>query len=301
MKFNTSQTDHTLDLAAALTAANRKQYHQTKNLRPLLYHFRAQAITLGGDTDPIEFASAANTWTTKNAVVKLGAMYRKQMRDNSISIKQLPRYGRELRLSLQTGTDGYDHASGSDGFAGSATLDDDATAGNSLYPRDVADASLFNAYTNTDGTSATYYNSNMLSLISIPETTADGEPETVVVCLTGTSDHDANDLALIPEYLASRRNSHDHSEIDADIPSDDNLLMRIGATANEHFDDIIDAVEETGALRPYDEAGANKLVHQGAIMAAGDYCSGVAPLGLLNLKCNADAKFLLTVTAITEM
>ena len=55
-----------IDLAASLTAVNRKQYHQTKNLKPLLYHWRAQCVTLGSDTDPIFFETAANTWTTRS-------------------------------------------------------------------------------------------------------------------------------------------------------------------------------------------------------------------------------------------
>lgn len=299
MQFHTSQTEHTMDLASALTAANRKQYHQTKKYKPLLYHWRAQCITLGSDTDPIYIASAPNTWTTKNAVVKLGAMYRKQLRDNGITNRMLPRYGRELRLALETGV-GYDHGEGADGY-GSATLDDDAGAGVTLYPRDVEGASLFNSYTNTDGASITYYSGNRLTTISVPETTADGEPEVVVPSLLGTTDHGANDLAVIPEFLASRRNLHDHVETDHDLPSDDNLLMRIGSTAEEHFDDIVDAIEDGNRNRPYDEAGSNKLVTQGALMAAGDYASGVAPLGLLNIRSNNDAKFLLWVTAITEM
>lgn len=73
---------------------------------------------------------------------------------------------------------------------------------------------------------------------------------------------------------------HDHDEKDSNIPSDDNLLMRIGAAANEHFDDVVEAIEDVGDRRPYNEAGANALVMQGALMAAGDYCSGVAPLDL---------------------
>lgn len=299
MQFHTSQVESTIDLAAALTASNRKQYHQTKGYKPLLYSWRAQCITLGSDTDPIYFASAPNTWTTKNAVVKLGAMYRKQLRDNGISNRMLPRYGRELRLALETSV-GYDHGSGSDGY-GSATLDDDAAAGVTLFPRDIEGASVFDSFVNSDGATITYYNGNRLTTISVPETTADGEPETVVPSLLGTTDHGENDLAVIPEFLASRRNMHDHEEMDHDLPSDDNLLMRIGSTAEEHFDDIVDAIEDGSRNRPYDESGANSLVTQGAIMAAGDYTSGVAPLGLLNIRSNNDAKFLLWVTAITEM
>ena len=285
-------TTISLDLASMLTSINRKQYHQTKNLRPLLYHFRVQGIAM--DSAVMKFGSAANTWTTKNAVVKLGAMYRKQLRDNGISIRQLPRYGRELRLALAVGV-GYDHGSGSDGFAGSATLT------NTAFPEDIDGATVFAGYTGSDGTSITQFTANDLTLISVPEMTADGEPETVVVSLTGTSSQDSNDMALIPEYLASRRNTADEFEEDVDFPSDDNLLMRIGATAGEHFDDIIDALEDTGDQRPYNEAGANQIVPQAIVCNAGDYASGVAPLGLLEFNGTANQEFLIWVTAITEM
>lgn len=301
MYFIAENADQVLDLSAALTAANRKQYHQTKNLKPLLYHWRAQAIDLGTNTPPIVFAGAQNNWTTRNAVISLGRQYRKQLSDNGIKIKQLPTYGREMRLGLQTSY-GYEHASGADGFSATATLEDNTSVAGKVYvPEDYSGSALFSSYTNTDGTAVTYYNSNALTLISVPEMTADGEPEAVVVSLTGTTNQDNNDMALIPEFLASRRNRHDHTELDADFPSDDSILMRIGAAAGEHYDDVVDAVEETGSTRPYDEAGCNKLVTQGALMNKGDYCSGVAPLGLLHVDSAADCKFLLTVTAITEM
>ena len=299
MKFHTSRVEHTIDSSACLTASNRKQYDQTKSYRPLLYHIRAQCITLGSDSDPIQFATAANTWSTKNAVVKLGAKYRKQLRDNDITMSMLPKYGRELRLALETAVR-YDHGSGADGY-GPATLDDDDADGLALYPRDVEGASLFNSYANTDGTTATFYNSNRLTTISVPATTVDGEAKTVVPCLLGTTDFANNDLAVITEYLGSRRNAHDHEELNHDLPHDDNILNRIGSASQEHFDDIVDSLEDGNVLRPYDEAGANKLVVQGALMAAGDYCSFVAPLGLVSVRSNNDAKFLFTVTAITEM
>lgn len=298
MYFITENASQYIDCAAALTAINRKQYHQTKSMRPLAYHVRAQCITTGTDATPILFGAAANTWTTRNAVVMLGAMYKKQLRENNIRIGQLPAYGRELRLSLKT-NEGYAHGSGSDGY-GDATLDDSG-GGKVFVPEDIDAAGVFSAYTNSDGDSVTFFNSNDLTVLSIPEATADGEPETVVPSLTGTSNHGENHLAVIPEYLASRRNIHDHVEVDHDLPEDTNLLMRLGSSSDEHFDDVVDAIEETGTYRPYDEAGANKVVVQGALMAAGDYTSFVAPLGLIEVNGNADSKFLLTVTAITEM
>ena len=292
--YKATGTVHYLDLAASLTAINRKQYHQTKNLKPLAYHVRAQAVTMDSGVTPIKFSTAPNTWTTRNAVTMLGAMYSQQLSKNNIRRSQLPTYGREMRLALNTAA-GYTHGAGSDGFAGSATL------ASNLQPVNNGGTEFFADYTGSDGTTISYETANDLSLFSIPEATADGEPETVVPALIGTTNHDDNDLAVISEYLKSRRNQHDETEVDLDLPSDDSLLIRLGSSADEHLDDVIDAIEETGDQRPYNEAGANTQCLQGALMAAGDYCSFIAPLGLIRFDGHADHDWFITVSAITEM
>jgi len=157
-------------------------------------------------------------------------------------------------------------------------------------------------YTNTDGATVTYEGANDLTIFAVPaDNTATITAEAVVASLIGTTDHANNDLAVIPEYLASRRNAHDHVEVDHDIPSDTSLLLRLGATTPAQLDDILDAVEQYGTERPYNEASANTLYMQGMLGVVGDYCSFVAPLGLIKVDGNADSKFLLTVSAITEM
>lgn len=291
--------DRVIDSAAALTAINRKQYHQTKSYKPLLYHWRAQCISLGDSSTPVIFSTAPNTWTTRNAVTKLGAMYHKQLKGNNITKSMLGRYGRELRFALKTG-EGYTHASGADGFQ-VATMD--ISGGNSVLTpvQEDGSTSAFADYTNSDGATVSYGGSNTLTTISIPEATAAGEPETVVCSLVGTSNHGENDFAVIPEYLASRRNLDDHDEADHSLPEDTSLMLRIGSTADEHLDDVIEATEVIGVTRPYNEAGANALYPQGVLAAVGDYASGVAPLGLIQVDGCTNAKFLFTVTAITEM
>ena len=300
MYFTPSGTAHYIDLAAALTAVNRKQYHQTKNMKPLLYHVRAQMIDIDSSATKLSFATAPNTWTTRNAVTMLGAMYKKQLSNNGLSRRQLPVYGREMRLALETSA-GYSHGSGSDGFQ-SATLADQLT------PVTYGETSFFQDYTvtglgsdATDDITVSYASSNDLTLFAIPETTADGEPETVVASLLGTTNHGNNDLAVVPEYLKSRRKADELSEIDVETVSDDSLLLRMGAGSDEHFDDIVKASELYGDQRPYNEAGAAKQIPVAAITAKGDYCSFVAPLGLMKVNTHADHSFFLTVTAITEM
>ena len=229
----------------------------------------------------------------------LGAQYAKQLKKNEIRVSSLPKYGREMRLALETSV-GYAHGTGAYGF-GDATLDN-AGANKVHMPRDGQAAESFVDYTNTDGATVTYEGANDLTIFAVPaDNTATITAEAVVASLIGTTDHANNDLAVIPEYLASRRNAHDHVEVDHDIPSDTSLLLRLGATTPAQLDDILDAVEQYGTERPYNEASANTLYMQGMLGAVGDYCSFVAPLGLIKVDGNADSKFLLTVSAITEM
>ncbi len=298
MYFVSNNANQVIDCAAALTAVNRKQYHMTKNLKPLLYHVRAQCVTTGGDADPIRFATAPNTWTTRNALTMFGKQYAKLLRNNSLRRGMLGTYGKEIRYGLSTGL--YTHASGADGFGPAYLIAEDGA--NSAYsPRDIDGATIFDDYTNSDGAAVTYEGSNTLTTVAVPEVGASGEPETIVPSILGTSSHADNDFACVPEYLASRRNLHDHDEADHSLPENTSLMLRIGSTSDEHTDDHVKALEVVGVTRPYDEAGANTLHMQGLLMAAGDYSSFVAPCGLIKVEGNADSKFLLSVTAITEM
>lgn len=293
MHFKATGTTKHLDLSAALTAVNRKQYHQTRNLKPLAYHVRAQAVDLNSGV--IKFATAANTWTTRNAVSMLGKKYAAHLKNNGLRRSQLPTYGRELRLALATAETGFSHASGSLGF-GTASL-------TAEFPSTWAEGSMMADYTVSDGSGSTvtFGTGNEMTLIAVSDTSADGEPQTVVSCLTGTTNFDDNKLAVIPEYLISRRNAADEVEVDHEMPSDTSILHRIGSTSDEHADDVVDALEETGDHRPYNMAGANLLCPQGFLGALGDYCSFVAPLGLIEVQSADNAQYLITVTAITEM
>lgn len=90
----------------------------------------------------------------------------------------LPKFGKELRLAIATSA-GYSHGAGADGFGQVASY-------SGLMPRTgvVGDSGeIFADYTNSDGSSVTDANANELSTISIPEATADGEPEVVVISL----------------------------------------------------------------------------------------------------------------------
>lgn len=291
LHFKATGTSKHIDLAAALTAVNRKQYHMTRKLKPLAYHYRAQAVSIpSGD---IRFSTAANTWTTRNALTMFGAMYKKQLRNNNIRIGQLPKYGREIRYALTTGEKGFSHASGSDGY-NTATL-------TAEVPSDWSETSLFASYTTSDGDGTiSYSDGNELTLVTVASDHQGLPPQTIVPCITGTSNFEDNKLAVIPEYLGSRSNTSDEVE-SLQIPDSTSLMMRIGSTSEENFDDVVEAVDETGDHRPYNLDGANLLVPQGFLGVVGDYTSGVAPCGLIQVDCADDAEYLITVTGITEM
>ena len=292
--FKATGTQKHLDLAAALSAINRKQYHHTKKLRPLAYHVRAQAVDLASGT--IKFSTAANTWTTKNALTMFGAKYRDHLKMNGIKVSDLYTYAREIRYALTTAETGFTHSSGGDGFAGSPVL-------TAEFPSDWSENTIYADYNLSDGDTFTnaYQNSNELTMVSLPETAADGEPETLVPSLTGTSSHGDNKIAVIPEYLNSRRNSPDEERESLRLPDDTSLMHRLGSAQDEHADDAIRALEMIGEFKPYNEAGANMLVPQGFLGAVGDYSSFVAPCGLIQVDCADNAEYLITVSAITEM
>ena len=292
--FKATGTQKHLDLPAALSAVNRKQYHQTRKLKPLAYHVRAQAVDLASGT--IKFSTAANTWTTKNALTMFGAKYRAHLKMNGIKVSDLYTYAREIRYALTTAETGYSHSSGGDGYSGTPGL-------TAEFPSDWSEATLMADYDLSDGStlSNAYQYSNELTMVSLPEAEADGEPETIVPGITGASDHDNNKIAVIPEYLNTRRNRPDEERESIALPDDTSLMGRLGSSQDEHFDEAILALEKIGEYKPYNEAGANMLVPQGFLGGLGDYTSFVAPCGLIQVDCADNAEYLITVSAITEM
>ena len=82
--------DQYVDLAACLTAANRKQYHQVKkDGTPLCYAFTISSVN-GNNSKTGKVATVANSWTTRNAVKMAAIGWKKQLSHAGVRIRDLP-------------------------------------------------------------------------------------------------------------------------------------------------------------------------------------------------------------------
>ena len=86
-----------LDIPAALTAVNRKQYHQfTAKGDPLCYTVTVTGLITDRE---LKFCTAPNTWTTRNAAKKTAAGWMEQMKNSNIRMSELPTYARRFRCA----------------------------------------------------------------------------------------------------------------------------------------------------------------------------------------------------------
>ena len=289
-----------LDIAAALSAVNRKQYHQcTASGDPLCYTVTVKAIA---SSKILSFTMAANTWTTRNAAKKVAVGWKEQMKNSGIRISELPTYARRFRCAFDSGA----HASG----ANSQSLQ------KHMVPDDAGGKRLFTAYEGQDPAAVdiTYSNSNEIVMLSIA---SDANPDEAYRCsLLGDTDAANTSFAMIYEYLKSRRNMRSRSDPDVEFPDDDGLLNTIFATSESLADDVTEAVDDYNIARPYSELG-----NVGATPERNDACVGVvgaivepsvanfsetfsAPLGLIKMSGFGLAggdQFIVDVEAVYEM
>jgi len=260
-----------IDLAAALSAVNRKQYHQVKrNGQPLCYAITVTALsTKSGFT----VQTAENNWTVKNAVKKAAIGWKRQLKHGGIKDSDLPTYAKRFRVGMEESA----YSSG----AGLQTL------ANHLVPilGDMV-TSGFEVYTDSLGNPASYTTTNEIVMVPVE---TDPDVGTVVeyrMKLLGTTT--SGNLGIVCEFMKSRRNIRDASDPDIEFPDTDNLLDPLFATADELTDDIVEAAEQFNTQRPYDETGTCEL-YTGGVFYATAGASGiqsvtmVAPLGLLKI------------------
>ena len=96
-----TSTANVIDASSAMTAVNRVQYHQFKGNTPLNYHMTITCVRGGFKSDgapAIEVITLPNTWTTRNALVKTSAGWKKQLRSAGIKLSDLSTYGRRMRV-----------------------------------------------------------------------------------------------------------------------------------------------------------------------------------------------------------
>ena len=260
-------SDVYLDIPAALSAVNRKQYHQvTAAGDPLCYTVTVSAVA---STKILTPCTAPNTWTTRNAVKKTAVGWKKQLKNSGIRMSELPTYARRFRCAFDLG--------------GHTQAENTQELYNHLVPDDCEGDRLFTAYEgqNPADPDITYFNSNEVVMLSIA---SEANPDEAYRChLLGDTNAAFTAFGMISEYLKSRRNMRTDSDPTVEFPDDDGLMNTIFATSESLADDVTDAVDDYNINRPYDETSATKSV-LGAAVASGvaNYTETFsAPLGLI--------------------
>ena len=285
-------TDVYLDIAAALTAVNRKQYHQfTAKGDPLCY---TVTITNLKSSKALQVCTAPNTWTTRNAAKKTAVGWKAQMRHAGIRLSELPTYARRFRCA-------FDKSAHPSGANSQGLL-------NHLVPDGCDGTRLFTSYDAPDGTAVTYADSNEIVMVSIADEAVPGEGYRCA--LLGASDPINTSFAMIQEYLRSRRNMREETDMETEFPDADGMMNTLFAVSEELADDVITAVDDYNISRPYSEVNAQESVFGAKVTAATTNYKETfsAPLGLLKFN-NPDSggsftdgdEFIIDVEAVYEM
>ena len=278
-----------LDIPAALTAVNRKQYHQfTSAGDPLCY---TVTITAVAGAKPIVPCTAPNTWTTKNAAKKTAIGWKRQLKNAGIRLSELPTYARRFRCA-------FDYGGHSSGTNGQSLL-------NHLVPDGCDGTRLFTSYDAPDGSAISYATSNEIVMVPIGSEAVPGEAYRMA--LLGDTNAGNTSFAMIFEYLKSRRNMREETDMTTEFPDTDGLMNTLFAVSEELADDVVGAVDEYNIERPYSEANASEAV-LGALVhnATTNYRETFsAPLGLIKFVGEfglvEDTAFIVDVEAVYEM
>ena len=284
------EDDIYLDLAAALTAVNRKQYHQVKsNGDPLCY---SVSVTQIATSKPFEVYTAPNTWTTRNAAKKTAVGWKTQMKHAGINLRDLPTYARRFRCAFEASA--VDTAINAQHLAFH------------LCPDGADGTILFDPYTSPDGGTVNYDNANDIVLLPISE---DDPDEAYKACLLGTTNGAGMTFGMVHEFLLSRRNMREETDMTTEFPSSVGLMNTLYAVSEELADDVVGAVDAYSTTRPYTESNAQEAVFGAEVPLGGVAVATMsfeAPLGLLKFKpfgsaWAGDDRFIIDVHAIYEM
>jgi len=277
-----------IDIAACLTAVNRKQYHQvTKSGDPLCYTVTVTNVT---SAKPLEFCTAPNTWTTKNAAKKTAVGWKEQMKNSSIRMSELPTYARRFRCAYDLDAVGQ-------------ALDQGLTL--HLVPDGCDGSRLFTPYDAPDGSAIDYFNSNEVVYLAVDDTMAQPGYKPHLIGATA-GDH----FGMISEYLKSRRNMREESDPTTEFPDSDGLMNSLFATSEELADEVTGAVAGYNIARPYSEDNAYEAVKAGVafVDSAMSVTTFSVPLGLIkitgygqNAALTAGDRFFVDVEAVYEM
>ena len=300
--FQTTEGDLYLDLAACLSASNRKQYHQMKrDGTPMCYSFTISTPDVT-NVKSATVSALAPSWTTRNAAKMAAIGWKKQLKAAGVRLSDLPTYGKRARFALEAAaTAEYTLTSGKkvQGLA------------NEFSPQNSTNGELFTSYTDAAGDQIDFKEAN--TVLTVAVTDATGTTTDQVMCMSGSA---AGDFNVIDEYLGARRQQDTVSE-DTPGPSSTNKMTSLFSTAEEMSDDIIAAVEDYQDNRPYNINDADDLHMIGKFGIVADpglispgqgkpqltpAVSGEAPLGLVKVEgFDTNDTFIVDVHAIYEM
>ncbi len=296
-----------IDLSSALTAANRKQYHQVAaSGNPLCYRISVTAVK-GAFT----FSHLTNSFLVGNAVKQTVKGWKAQMRHGGIRIRDLPPYGRRPRFALEKNQSTLN-------LRTDTGVDDPVwqlSAINLLPLIAPGGGRFFSTYIATDGVSIAYRSTaspdkdnvcaNQMSTVTV--TDGAGAESNSVLTIAGSNSGEFN---VIQEYLKGRRQSPDLA-IDAPGIAEDSQMLNLFSVAEEMSDDIVDGLEGTLTYKPYtpdDKTNTFADLLQGAEVDAasvGEYppLSAVmdVPLGMLKVSGAESTNLRVDVLAIYEM
>jgi len=316
----TGTADKYFDLSSALTAANRKQYHQfTRKGKPYCFDITIEHLVGASAGAQVNWAVAPNNWTTRNAAVKMSAGWKHQLKEAGIRMKDLSKYGRRLRLPLD---DGMSASGDGSMYATFPPL--------GMKTGDGAFLELFADYKTPSGDTVSYEGANEFTRVAIPDADG-GDSVEMNLALIGYSDAVGanNYFGVVDEYLGSRGGVTDEPDSGKQTPDPSNLLQTLFSSTQPSTDEVIEAVEDYQDYRPYADGEndatatpptasflAATLEHCGTTAASyapdtssgaafagpGNFISMSCPLGLLKV-FGVDNKdqFKITVHRIYEM
>lgn len=242
-------SDAYIDLSSALTAANRKQYHQvTSSGKP--YCFSVMITAVKGDTT---FSGLNSQFLICNAVHQTAKGWKAQMRHAGVKLRDLPSWGRRPRFGLETDqvTKNPRTSLGVDDPVyeiSALTLEPTLTPGG---------AGWFSTYDSTDGTdpvSVTYtaaatpgpakMSANQITQVTI--TDGAGAETNVPLVMTGNA---SAEFSVIQEYFRARRSQPD---VDiSEMAEPHSQMLNLFSISEEMSDDIVDAQEHYMDYKPY--------------------------------------------------
>ncbi len=322
LMFNVTGSNETyIDLSSALTAANRKQYHQvTAKGVPLCYDVFVEHQVSSGPGTAVQYLTASNNWTVRNAVVKMSAAWKHQLKEAGIRMRDISKYGRRIRIAFDKGM-----SSAGDG----AMYDVMTPIG--LKISDGTLVELFEDYKTPAGDTVSYKVANEFTRVAIPDEAGAGDSVEMNLALLGFSEAVGGNayFGVVDEYLGSRGGITDKPDSSSQTPDPLNYLQTMFSSTQPSTDEVIEAIEDYQEYRPYadgeDDATATPptasnlcdtahYAGETTALYAPDTTGGAAfsgpgstihlmcPLGLIKVNSTGNKdRFKITVRAIYEM